>query len=203
MSRMTRDRGICQLVIHYFMRISTEISLILLHTLHFTVAIEWVSGRKKNRARQDLRTGCWKWRGWVRVLCQPNQWKLLLISDPGQRNEQTNRERGRVTKFYVGPPTRDSEEKLLWERERGGHCWVWLIWNVKIGNRNSGQQSRTLDVAMREGGPSGEIKSWYPLWDQYLSGKHCSSGALAWTNKWGGGDNLNWEVKDDQSIRII
>ena len=63
--------------------------------------------QKKTDLRQDLRTGCWKWRGWVRVLCQPNQWKLLLISDPGQRNEQTNRERGRVTKFYVGPPTRD------------------------------------------------------------------------------------------------
>ena len=108
MSRMTRDRGICQLVIHYFMRISTEISLILLQTLHFTQLLSSECPQKtKTEPRQDLRTGCWKWRGWVRVLCQPNQWKLLLISDPGQRNEQTNRERGRVTKFYVGPPTRD------------------------------------------------------------------------------------------------
>ena len=49
MSRMTRDRGICQLVIHYFMRISTEISLILLQTLHFTVAIERVSLRQKKK----------------------------------------------------------------------------------------------------------------------------------------------------------
>ena len=67
-----------------------------------------------------------------RVLCQPNQWKLLLISDPGQRNEQTNSERGRwQNQMWARHETR---KRNFW-----GHCWVWLIWNVKIGNRNSGQ----------------------------------------------------------------
>ena len=67
------------------------------------------------------------------MLCQPNQWKLLLISDPGQRNKQTNRERGRVTKSYVGPDTRPGRETFVGE-ERETRPLLGLT-NLKCQNR--------------------------------------------------------------------
>ena len=86
-SAMTRDRGICQLAhfIIHAMGISTNFSQTLYSITESPQRT--LEAGSEDRMLEVEREG--------RVLCQPNQWKLLLISDPGQRNEQTNSERGR------------------------------------------------------------------------------------------------------------
>ena len=85
---MTRDRGICQLAhfIIYAMRFHSDITLSQSLKSKKTLLPSAEAG-SEDRMLEVEREG--------RVLCQPNQWNLLLISDPGQRNEQTNSERGR------------------------------------------------------------------------------------------------------------